>query len=84
MSLQRTLPDGILVHRTLDTSISKTPEAFGYELQAGRQVFHLGRIPAGQLDSMGRFLQDVQDSLEDSPGCSFSEKRIILLQTRGK
>lgn len=84
MSLQRTLPDGILVRRTLDTSIAKTPEALRYELQAGGQMLYLGWISAGQLNSMGGFLQDVQDSLEDSPRCGFSEKRIKLLQTRGE
>lgn len=43
-------------------------------------MFHLGWVSAGQLDSMGRFLQDVQDSLEDSPGCSFSVP--LLLEER--
>lgn len=81
---QGMLPDRVLVHRTLDAGVPETPEALRYQLQAGRQMLRLGRVSAGQLNSVGRFLQDVQDSLEDSPGCSFSEKRMKLLQTRGK
>lgn len=51
-----TLPDGILVHKALDTGIPEAPEALCDQLQAGRQVYHLGRIPAGQLHSLRRLL----------------------------
>lgn len=80
--LQTLLPDGILVHEALDARVAQTPEALGDELQAGRQVVHLGRVSAGQLDGVRRFLQDIQDSLEDSPGRRLSKKRIKLLQNK--
>lgn len=76
------LPDGILVHEALDARVAQTPEALGDELQAGRQVLHLGRVSAGPLDGVRRFLQDIQDSLEDSPGRRLSKKRIKLLQNK--
>lgn len=70
-----TLPDGVLVHRALYARVAETPEALCYQLQAGSQMFHLGRIPAGQLNSERRSLQDIQDSLEDGPGSCFSRRR---------
>lgn len=79
---QTPLPDGILVHEALDARVAQAPEALGDELQAGRQAVRLRRVPAGQLHGVRRLLQDVQDSLEDSPGRRLSKKRIELLHNK--